>query len=172
MTRLPLSAGAPPSAQLPADPTDEALDKQERDLRLSRCTNDDAIGIGLLLVELGRTQSLPITVDVRRGTQQLFHAALEGTSADNDAWIERKIRAVYRFGISSYRLGCRLRVAGKTLRETYLVDENDFAPHGGAFPLCVPNAGVIGVVTVSGLPQREDHELVVQALTLWISKQQ
>jgi len=40
----------------------------------------------------------------------------------------------------------------------------EFASHGGAFPLTVKGAGVIGVVTVSGLPQRQDHEFVVEAL--------
>ena len=34
---------------------------------------------------------------VRRGTQQLFHAAREGTTADNDSWVERKVRVVERF---------------------------------------------------------------------------
>jgi uncharacterized protein (UPF0303 family) len=40
----------------------------------------------------------------------------------------------------------------------------DYATHGGSFPLTVEDAGVVGSVTVSGLPQRADHELVVEAL--------
>jgi uncharacterized protein (UPF0303 family) len=40
----------------------------------------------------------------------------------------------------------------------------DYATHGGSFPLNVAGAGIVGSVTVSGLPQRADHELVVEAL--------
>ena len=32
------------------------------------------------------------------------------------------------------------------------------------FPLFVEGAGVVGSVTVSGLPQRDDHNLAVEAL--------
>lgn len=152
-----------------ADPTDNELRLQEESLVFSTFTNDDAIAIGLRLVAAGRSENLAITVDVRRGDQQLFHAALTGTSADNDAWVERKVRLVKRVGISSYRMGCQLRASGRSLSEALLLDEQEYAAHGGAFPIVVKNAGMVGVVTVSGLPQREDHALVVRVLTEWLN---
>ena len=42
----------------------------------------------------------------------------------------------------------------------------DYATDGGSFPLNVEGAGVVGSVTVSGLPQRDDHNLVVEALSV------
>jgi uncharacterized protein (UPF0303 family) len=42
--------------------------------------------------------------------------------------------------------------------------ERDVADHGGSFPIVVDGVGCIGAVTVSGLPQRDDHDLVVEAL--------
>ena len=42
--------------------------------------------------------------------------------------------------------------------------DRDVADHGGSFPIVVDGVGCVGAVTVSGLPQREDHELVVEAL--------
>jgi uncharacterized protein (UPF0303 family) len=150
------------------DPSDEELRIQEESLVFSSFTNDDAIALGMRLIDAGRAESLAITVDVRRGDQQLFHAGLAGTSADNDAWVERKVRLVKRVGMSSYRMGCQLRATGRSLGEALLLDEREYAAHGGAFPIVVANVGLVGVVTVSGLPQREDHALVVRVLTEWL----
>jgi uncharacterized protein (UPF0303 family) len=41
---------------------------------------------------------------------------------------------------------------------------SDYAGHGGCFPIRVTGTGVVAAVTVSGLPQRADHELAVEAL--------
>jgi uncharacterized protein (UPF0303 family) len=57
-----------------------------------------------------------------------------------------------------------LKETNSTLADKYELTSSDYASHGGAFPLKVAGAGVIGSVTVSGLPQRADHELIVEAL--------
>ncbi|HTJ36580.1 MAG TPA: heme-degrading domain-containing protein [Dactylosporangium sp.] len=140
------------------------LEAQEQRLVLDRFDNDDAWALGCLLVEVARERGVSITVDVRRGGQQLFHAALPGTAPDNDRWIERKIRVVERLHASSYLVGRRLAAKGATFDAGYGVDPADYATHGGAFPIRVRNVGVVGVVTVSGLPQADDHALVVEVL--------
>jgi uncharacterized protein (UPF0303 family) len=144
--------------------TTAELIEQERRLQFSRFTNEDAWRLGCLLVELARDRALPVTVDIRRGEQQLFHYALPGTSADNDAWIERKIRVVRRYGSSSYLVGQRFREQGSSFEEKSRLDPDSYAAHGGAFPVLVSDVGVVGTVAVSGLPQQEDHNLVVEAL--------
>jgi len=58
----------------------------------------DRLQIGCWLVEYAIKNELPITIDIRRGEQQLFHASRPGTSADNDEWVKRKVRLVNRFG--------------------------------------------------------------------------
>ncbi len=152
------------------DPTDNELAAEEARLVFDHFTNDEAIGLGLKLVEAARARNLSVTIDVRRGDQQVFHVGLPGTNADNDAWVERKVRTVRRFEMSSYRLGCQLRASGRTMFEATLLDEAEFAAHGGAFPITVAGTGVVGVVTVSGLPQREDHALVISVLTDFLGK--
>jgi uncharacterized protein (UPF0303 family) len=120
-------------------------------------------------VDLATGRDLPIAVDIRRGRQQLFHAGLPGSTADNDAWIRRKVRVVERYGASSYLVGRRLAAQGHELDAAMGVDPADYAAHGGAFPVRVPHVGVVGVVTVSGLPQADDHALVVEAIEAYLS---
>jgi uncharacterized protein (UPF0303 family) len=69
-----------------------------------------------------------------------------------------------RFHRSSYGVGLSLKAKNETLLEKFGLPMADYAAHGGSFPLAVAQAGVVGSVTVSGLPQRADHELVVEAL--------
>jgi uncharacterized protein (UPF0303 family) len=145
------------------DPLAELL-AQERELQLTSFTNDDAWALGLALVEAARAQALAVTVDVRRGDHQLFHYALPGTAPDNDVWIERKTRVVRRFEHSSYYLSVLHRQAGTTLAEKHFLDPDRYAAHGGCFPVIVRGVGVVGTVTVSGLPQADDHALVVSVL--------
>ncbi|MGW5235806.1 heme-degrading domain-containing protein [Streptomyces nodosus] len=140
------------------------LEAQEERLRLPHFTYDDAWTLGTLLVELARARRAPVAIDIRRGGQQLFHAALPGSTPDNDAWIDRKRRVVERYGCSSLLVGSRFRAKGTTFEESSRLDPDRYAAHGGAFPIAVEGAGVIGTVVVSGLPQLEDHALVVEAL--------
>ncbi|CAA9460766.1 MAG: hypothetical protein AVDCRST_MAG38-33 [uncultured Solirubrobacteraceae bacterium] len=137
---------------------------QERELVLESFDNDDAWELGSMLVAAARAGSHGVTVDIRRGEQQLFHAALDGTSADNDAWIERKSNVVRRFGHSSFYVGRECEAAGASLEDRFFVDPREYSAHGGAFPIAVRGAGMVGTVTVSGLPQADDHRLVVAVL--------
>ncbi|MFD5630520.1 heme-degrading domain-containing protein [Streptomyces sp. NPDC127072] len=145
-------------------PTIPELEEQERRLTLAHFTYDDAWALGTLLVDMAREQAAPVAIDIRRGGQQLFHAALPGSTPDNDAWIDRKRRVVERYGSSSYLVGSRFRAKGTTFEESSRLDPDTYAAHGGAFPITVEGAGVVGTVVVSGLPQIEDHAMVVAAL--------
>jgi len=146
----------------------EELKDQERRLVFAHFDEADAWALGCLLVNLATERRLPVAVDIRRGEQQLFHAGLPGATADNDVWIQRKVRVVYRFASSSYLVGRELAAKGRELDASMGVDPMRHAAHGGAFPVRVTGAGVVGVVTVSGLPQADDHALVVEALETFL----
>ncbi|MFF5077712.1 heme-degrading domain-containing protein [Actinoplanes sp. NPDC000266] len=145
------------------------LEQQERDLVFTRFDNDDAWELGRLLVEVAKERELPVVADIRRGTQQLFHAALPGSVADNDTWIDRKVRVVERYGASSYLVGRRLAAKGQQLDAGMGVEPALYAAHGGAFPIRIRDVGVVGVVTVSGLPQADDHALVTEVVRRFLS---
>jgi uncharacterized protein (UPF0303 family) len=144
------------------------LDDEAR-LQFQRFTNDDAIELGLALVATARAEHANVTIDIRRGGQQLFHAALEGTATDNDHWVVRKANVVDRFGHSSLYIGTLCRSRGQSVGDAFLVDERQYAAHGGAFPIIVEGVGVVGTATVSGLPQREDHRMVVSTIERFLA---
>lgn len=146
------------------------IDRQERELVFDSFTMEEAHTLGNLLYEKAKERGLALTIDITRGGQQLYHAALEGTSADNDQWIIRKNRVVNRFGRCSFYISRDLASKGLTIEEKYNVSSMEFAPHGGAFPIRLRNAGVIGTVTVSGLPQAEDHAFLTGVLREYLNK--
>jgi uncharacterized protein (UPF0303 family) len=138
--------------------------QEEEELQFAKFNEDTAWEIGSVIVEHAVRQKLPVTVDITRGEQQVFHASRPGTSADNDEWVKRKVRLVKRFGHSSFYIGQLLKSKGKNIEDVYLITEHEYAPHGGCFPILVKGTGMIGTITVSGLPQEEDHRLVVHAI--------
>jgi uncharacterized protein (UPF0303 family) len=142
----------------------QSIAAQEHALVFPRFDADRAWQLGTLLRELAVARSYAIAIDVRTFGHPLFFCALAGTTPDNVDWVRRKSRVVEHFRRSSYAIGLRMQQGGTTLAEKHGLPVADYASHGGAFPLAVAGAGVIGSVTVSGLPQRADHELVVEAL--------
>ena len=150
-------------------PTLEQLAAEEQELQFERFDHDTAWALGNALVDAAREQGLPLALDIRRNGQQLFHCALEGTAADNDAWILRKARVVDRCGHSSLYIGERARAAGTTFEEQLRLDPDVYAAHGGGFPVTVRGVGVVGTVVASGLPQLEDHAFVVGVLRAFLA---
>jgi uncharacterized protein (UPF0303 family) len=146
--------------------------QEEQELQFKKFNETTAWKIGSQLVERSVSKNLPVTIDITRGDHQLFHASLCGTSSDNDEWVKRKARLVYRFGHSSFYMGQLLKSKGKRIEEAYLISESDYAPHGGCFPVIVKDTGMVGTITVSGLPQQEDHKLVVQAIRDYLAQEQ
>ena len=145
------------------------LRQLEEDIQFTSFSNDTALAVGMALAQAAKDKGKSVAMDITRSGQQLFHFAMAGTSIDNGEWIKRKNRVVNRFGHSSYYVGISLKNAGQTIEEKYLLSESDYAAHGGAFPLIIKGVGVVGTITVSGLPQQEDHELVVSTLKQFIA---
>jgi uncharacterized protein (UPF0303 family) len=145
--------------------------QEEQDLQFTNFNEETAWKLGSQLVEQATYQNLPVTIDITRGSRQLFHASLKGASADNDEWVKRKVRLVYRFGHSSFYMGQLLKSKGKTIEQSYLISESEYAPHGGCFPVLVKGTGMVGTITVSGLPQEEDHKLVIEALRTFLAQE-
>jgi uncharacterized protein (UPF0303 family) len=149
----------------------ERIEHQESELTFPKFDLDVAWQLGQRLHQLASDRRLPVVIDVRYFGQSLFYSALPGSVPDNADWVRRKSNIVARFHRSSYAVGLTLQQAKTTLLERYALSVTDFSAHGGSFPIQVKGVGVIGAVSVSGLPQRADHELVVEVLCLELGRE-
>lgn len=147
----------------------DELEAQETRIVFDRFDEETAWTLGVALREAALAAGAPVAISVRRTGQRLFHTALAGASADNDGWLDRKCAVVDRYGQSSLRVGEQFRVEGKSFDEDSRLDPAQYAAHGGAFPVLVRGVGCIGTVAVSGLPQLEDHRLVVATLEAFLA---
>ena len=144
---------------------------EEEELQFTKFNADVAWQIGNDFVVRARSESLPITIDIMQGTHQIFHYSCPGTCADNDEWVKRKVRLVNRFGHSSFYIGQLLKNKGKRIEEAYLISEVEYAPHGGCFPVIIKGSGLTGTITVSGLAQEDDHQLVVDVVRNYLKRE-
>jgi uncharacterized protein (UPF0303 family) len=132
----------------------EQIARQERQLVFKSFDANIAWSLGCELKTLAESLNASLVIDISLHDRQLFYCAVPGTTPDNADWARRKRNTVLRCHQSSYRVGLKFSLEGGS----------DYAAHGGGFPVTLEGLGCIGAITVSGLPQREDHELVVQAL--------
>lgn len=142
---------------------------QEDRLVFTTFDHSTAWALGSRLRAEALSAQLPIAISLRRNGQCLFHAALPGSSADNDGWLLRKAAVVERYGHSSYYVGCKFRADGGNFDTDSRLDTAVFAAHGGAFPIILGTSGCIGTVAVSGLPQVDDHRFVVAQLEQFLA---
>jgi uncharacterized protein (UPF0303 family) len=148
----------------------ERIALQESELVFPQLDAETAWQLGLLLRKMSVERGHAVVIDVRRFGQPLFYAAMDGTTPDNVEWVRRKSNVVARFHRSSYAVGLREKQKGQTIYESQGLSLSDYATHGGSFPLRVAGAGIVGSATVSGLPMRQDHELVIEALCAVIGR--
>jgi uncharacterized protein (UPF0303 family) len=142
----------------------EKIVLQERRLQFTEFNAAVAWELGVALKTAAEKRSAAIAIDIQLHGHLLFAYGMPGTTPDNWEWIRRKRNVVMRYHHSSYAIGLKYERAGKTLQDATGLDLRDYSTHGGCFPVILAGTGCVGTITVSGLPQREDHALVVSVL--------
>jgi uncharacterized protein (UPF0303 family) len=142
----------------------QRLALQEQLLQLDRFDEATAWELGSHIKSLCEARQVAVTIEVRRAKETLFFYAMAGVVPNNAEWVRRKRNVVELLHRSSYAVGLSNQRDNTSLPQRVGVTLNDYAEHGGSFPIRVRGVGCIGVVTVSGVPQREDHAIVVEAL--------
>ncbi len=142
---------------------------QEEELWFPCFNNKMAWDLGNVLVKQCEETGAAMTLDITKCGQQIFHYSCDGTLPDNDEWVKGKIRVVDRLHHSSFYIRCYLEEEGKSIDDRYHISSFEYRPYGGCFPLNVKGVGMIGTITVSGLPQEEDHAFVVKAIRTYLN---
>lgn len=137
---------------------------EEQELVFDAFTRADAWELGSRMRAAALDRGLPIVIGIVLGGQRVFHCALDGATPDNDSWLERKTRATLHFHRSSMGVGEQFRVQGRVYETDSRLPADQYAANGGVFPIRLHGTGVVGAVGVSGLPQVQDHEFVVEQL--------
>lgn len=138
---------------------------QESELQFELFNNQTAWQLGCKLKTIAEEKNAQVAIEVYAFNQTLFSYAMSSTELDNQIWIKRKRQTVLRFGHSTYYMGRYNKAKNREFEQQVHINAFDYCAHGGAFPIRIKKCGLIGVVTVSGLPQEEDHQMVIDALT-------
>jgi uncharacterized protein (UPF0303 family) len=128
-----------------------------------------AIALGEIALEIARTRSLPVAIEVWHTGRLVFKAALPGSSRENDDWLRRKRNVVERLNMSTMAARIEYEEKGQEFIAATGLPSHDYAAHGGGWPIEVAGTGTVGFLGISGLPQVQDHELIVECLTAAIN---
>ena len=140
------------------------LAEQEELLRFESFDESTAEALVRTAVEQAGGKDLSVTALVRIAGSPVYLSAMPGTTPSNFYWATRKANLVELYGQSSYRLGLSAKQSGKDILEEAGLNPSNYAAHGGSFPIRLTNGLLIGSFTVSGLPQRVDHNVAASAL--------
>ena len=139
------------------------LAKQEELLQFNAFDAATAWSLGESIKSYCEARNLAVAIEIRLCQNTVFFYAMSGTSPNNVDWARRKRNTTELQQRSSYAVGLALK-EGETLESQSGLPLRDYAHHGGSVPIRVKGVGCVGAATISGLPQRDDHNLVVQAI--------
>ena len=140
------------------------LDAQEEALQFTAFDANTAWRLGSLLRDKLLDRGAGGSVEIEVAGHLLFACVTPGATPGQANWIRRKRNTVHHFARSTYAVGRKLERDGATLPSRDGLSDTDYVAHGGGFPIVLRGTGIVGTVVFSGLPQREDHNLVAEAL--------
>ncbi|CAM3701823.1 heme-degrading domain-containing protein [Elizabethkingia occulta] len=135
-----------------------------RRIELDSFSNRIAFDMGVKIIDLAKSRNQHIAVEVCRLNQTVFLYVDDTLPVDKHNWLRRKANISRQFEESSLNVKNDLKDGNMTLEKTFGLDEKDFLAKGGAIPVFIKNGGMIAVITVSGLHDEEDHNIIIEAL--------
>lgn len=144
----------------------ETLERQEQVLVFDGFDETTAFAVGSALRDAALARQAAVVIDIRSAPRRLYFVALPGATPENEDWARRKGNVVLRCHAASWRVGLKLQAEGRSVWPDAAMANAEFAAHGGGFPVRVKGTGVVASIAVSGLPSRDDHDIIVTTLAL------
>ena len=142
----------------------ESLAAEQEELLLDTFDYDIAWALGQILRDRASAIGAPVAIEISHGTTPVFVALLPGATVDNLDWTGRKRAVAHRFHRSSLAMRLEAEKAGFDFNERYRLSKETFVASGGGVPLILRNGTLIGTASVSGLPDADDHRLIVEGI--------
>ncbi len=149
---------------------DKIVREQEALLRFEHFNSRDAWDLGKLMVEEAIAEQAEMAICIRKlNGYILFQYGSDGTSLNNQAWMQRKFNTVMLNERSSLGMYISSKITGEDV-SVHGLDSKSYVFCGGGFPIYVQDVGTVAVVTVSNLPHVEDHRFVTNCLSKYLNK--
>ena len=146
----------------------ETTKAQEAMLRFDHFTNLDAWNLGAFLVQRVHDQGVDMALSIRKlNGSIIFQHLTDGTTLNNQMWMQRKFNTVCMTETSSLRAWATSALKGQTMEEQG-ISSVDYAFCGGGFPVRLKGGELVAVLIVSNLPHKQDHGFIVDALAEWL----
>jgi len=152
-----------------ARPTIESVKAEEAALQIPTFHYAFAWTLGSLIRQKAAEGNHPVAIEVRHGNDVVFATLLPGATIDNFGWARRKCAVVHRFHRSSLRVRLEAEAKGYDFNAKFGLPVTDYVASGGGFPLILKGGTLVGSVAVSGLPDIEDHAMIVESLREFLS---
>ncbi len=146
------------------DYTLDGLAAEQEALRLDSFDYDFAWALGSHMRERAASARAPVAIQIAHGTDLVFSVLLPGATPDNSHWASRKQAVANRFHRSSLAMRLEAGEKGYDFNRRFRLPEADFVASGGGVPLMLKGGTLIGTAGVSGLPDVEDHRLIMTSL--------
>ncbi len=133
-------------------------------IELDNFSNRIGLEMGLAIVNLAKERKQHVAVRIERLNHIIFLYVDDNLPADKHNWLRRKANIAKHFEESSLSVKYDLANGNMTLDKTFVLDEKEYLAKGGSIPIFVKNAGMIALITVSGLHDEEDHKIIIDAV--------
>lgn len=146
----------------------KALEMQEEVLQFTHFTNDDAWELGNFLIQEAKKLGISIAVQIRRNNDMnIFCHAMPNMTKYNMERLLRKHNTVQMMEKSSLYMYMLLEESKEGIEGLQLSSEH-YGFYGGAFPIRVEEAGVIGSIAVSGIGHVADHDFLIKVISKYL----